>query len=287
VIRTREPRHVKASFNNDDFWLQFNDYLLKSVNSDTAKYRLSCAKKYSHVLLEENAIDLLQLPNDKRIHVMKSLSNLAKFLGYYDKWRMIINRYQLKWSNENGINTFNKILNNKNDYSSMLNWLKQAYQTLPERYGNALLFNSLTGLRPTEACESIKIMESDIDEYLNKDTMVLEHFRFPDIFIRRTKNAYISIVSEKILDIAKQANKITYTSVKLAIKRREVEMHMNYCRKIFATYLRSKGIEQEVIDLLQGRIPKNIFVRHYYKPDIGIFNRIREMLNELYTVIMR
>ena len=64
-------------------------------------------------------------------------------------------------------------------------------------------------------------------------------------------------------------------------------MHMNYCRKIFATYLRSKGIEQEIIDLLQGRIPKNIFVRHYSKPDIGNFNRIREMLNELYTVIMQ
>ena len=64
-------------------------------------------------------------------------------------------------------------------------------------------------------------------------------------------------------------------------------MHMNYCRKIFATYLRSKGIEQEVIDLLQGRIPKNIFVRHYYKPDVRSFNRIREILNELYTVIIQ
>jgi hypothetical protein len=113
----------------------------------------------------------------------------------------------------------------------MLNWLKQAYKTLPERYGNALLFNSLTGLRPTEACESIKIIEFYADEYLNKYTMVLEHFRFPDTFTRRTKNAYISIVSETILDIAKQANKITYTSVKLAIKRRGVEMHMNYCEK--------------------------------------------------------
>ncbi|HET9805464.1 MAG TPA: integrase, partial [Nitrososphaeraceae archaeon] len=257
------------------------------VSNDTAKYRLSCAKKYSHILLEENATDLLHLSNDKRIHVMKSLSNLGKFLGCYNKWKLIIDRYQLKWSNENGVDTFNKILNGKYDYSSMLDWLKQAYQALPERYGNALLFNSLTGLRPSEACESIKIIESDVDKYLNKDTMFLEHFRFPDIFIRRTKNAYISIVSEKILDIAKQANKITYTSVKLTLKRRGVEMHMNYCRKIFATYLRSKGIEQEIIDLLQGRIPKNIFVRHYYKPDVRSFNRIREILNELYTVIIQ
>ena len=45
----------------------------------------------------------------------------------------------------------------------MLNWLKQAYKILLERYGNALIFNSLTRLRPTEACESIKIIESEAE----------------------------------------------------------------------------------------------------------------------------
>lgn len=63
-------------------------------------------------------------------------------------------------------------------------------------------------------------------------------------------------------------------------------MQMNYCGKIFATYLRTKGIEQEIIDLLQGRIPKNIFVKHYYKPDYESFNRIREILNELYEILV-
>ena len=80
----------------------------------------------------------------------------------------------------------------------MLDWLKQAYNSLPEGYGSVLLFNTLTGLRPTEACESIRIIESNVDEYLNKDNIVLEHFRYPKLFIRRTKNAYISIVSEAL-----------------------------------------------------------------------------------------
>jgi intergrase/recombinase len=43
--------------------------------------------------------------------------------------------------------------------------------------------------------------------------------------------------------------KITYTSMKLAIQRRGMEMHM---RKMFVTYLRNNGVEQEIIDLLQG-----------------------------------
>jgi len=287
VIRTRDPRHVKASkVNDDDFWIEFNNYLLKSVSIDTARYRLSCAKKYSHVLLEENATDLLNLSNEKRIHVMKSLSNLAKFLGIYDKWKSTINRYQLKWSNENGVDTFHKILNDKNDYNTMLEWVKQTYQNLPTRYGNLLLFNTLTGLRPAEACESIKMIGYGSEEYFNRYRMILEHFRFPEVFIRKTKNAYISIVTDKILSVAKEVKEISYPSVKLAIKRRGMEMHLNYCRKIFATYLRNHGIEQEVIDLLQGRIPKSIFVRHYYKPDYESFKKIRELLNELYSIII-
>ena len=53
--------------------------------------------------------------------------------------------------------------------------------------------------------------------------MVLEHFRYPELLIRRTKNVYISIASEKVMDIAKQDNKITYTSIKLATQRSGME----------------------------------------------------------------
>jgi intergrase/recombinase len=44
-------------------------------------------------------------------------------------------------------------------------------------------------------------------------------------------------------------------------------MNMAYCRKIFATYLRTHSIEQDVIDLLQGRAPKSVFARHYFRPN--------------------
>ncbi|HEX6293560.1 MAG TPA: integrase [Nitrososphaeraceae archaeon] len=69
------------------------------------------------------------------------------------------------------------------------------------------------------------------------------------------------------------------------LKRKGIEMHMNYCHKIFATYLRNNGIEQEIIDLLQGRIPKSVFVRHYYRPDLQRFEKIRELLDKLYEQI--
>ena len=62
-------------------------------------------------------------------------------------------------------------------------------------------------------------------------------------------------------------------------------MNMNYCRKIFATFMRSNGIEQEIIDLLQGRIPKSVFVRNYYRPDLERFDKVRELLYKLYNKI--
>jgi intergrase/recombinase len=60
-------------------------------------------------------------------------------------------------------------------------------------------------------------------------------------------------------------------------------MIMYYCRKVFAIYLRNKGIEPEIIDLLQGRISSSVYVSHYYRPDINeiITKKIRPVLDEL------
>ncbi len=60
-------------------------------------------------------------------------------------------------------------------------------------------------------------------------------------------------------------------------------MNMYYCRKVFATYLRNKGIEPEIIDLLQGRISSSVFVNHYYRPDISeiITEKIKPVLDSL------
>lgn len=72
------------------------------------------------------------------------------------------------------------------------------------------------------------------------------------------------------------------------MKDSEIPMHLYYCRKVFATYLRNKGIEPEIIDLLQGRISSSVFVNHYYRPDINeiITKRIRPVLDELMNYLL-
>jgi Archaeal phage integrase len=253
---------------DDSFWTNYKEYLVRNFNRHTAKCRLIYARGYSYVLNELNASSILSLTGEKRIHIMKALATLSKYLGYYDEWKNIIQRYQLKWSNENTVETFNNVMMiDEQNYSSMIEWLKNCYSKLRSSYGNILLFNTLTGLRPDEACKAIEIIQTEEDNYVRKDLMILEHYKFPDIFIRRTKKAYISILTDSILDLVKQSANCGYNALRLAVKRKKLDMNMAYCRKIFATYLRTHGVEQEIIDLLQGRAPKSVFARHYFKPN--------------------
>ena len=263
-------------------WSDFRKYLERVNGKKTVPIRLAHAKKYAHVLTTGNAQELLSLPDTTRQNVMKSLVLLAKYQGCYGRWKEIKEAYQLKWSNEDGLQAFNEIFNGKNNYSTMLAWLKDVCSKIPESYANILIFDSMTGLRPDEACQSIHLIHTDGDKYLNKERMVLEHFNYKEIFIRRTKKAYISLVTPEVLSVAKNADDCGYNALRLVIKRRDLDMNMGYCRKIFSTYLRMNGIESELIDLLQGRIPKTVFARHYFRPDFDKdMKRIRKSLERL------
>jgi hypothetical protein len=172
---------------NEEFWTEFEEYLLKNHNKQTTKDRIFYSKKYCNILTSEaNTQELLLLSDQKRMHVMKALATLSKYLGCYDKWKDIKERYQLKWCNEDSLETFSMFINGEQNYTAMIEWLKNCYSKLRSSYGNILLFNTLTGLRPDEACKSIILIQKEEDNYVRKDLMILEHYKFPEIFIRRT-----------------------------------------------------------------------------------------------------
>ena len=101
-----------------------------------------------------------------------------------------------------------------------------------------------------------------------------------------SKNAYVSVINNDILQIASGSEPITsYNQIRKRFGDYFVSMNMYYCRKVFATFLRNEGIESELVDLLQGRIPNSVFVRHYYRPDSSTFDEIREKLAKLHDLI--
>jgi intergrase/recombinase len=164
----------------------------------------------------------------------------------------------------------------------MLQYLKDIKGALPRRCYNVFAYATLTGLRPAEAFNSIRLIQSNSNGYYNEEKGILEHFKFKEIFLRRTKKAYISIVTPEILDYARNAEG-SYNAIQKSLRRRNKETNMQYCRDIFATYLRDKGIPREIIDILQGRAPTTIFAKHYYRPDFDSYaEKIRALLPSIF-----
>jgi len=264
---------------------EFRHYLIAQRRRNVKQVVL-CARRYGHILQTNDASELLLISGTMRHHAMEGLTALAKFQGRYDQWKQIKERYQLKWSDKDGLEVFMSIIDAKKDYSSMIKWLQDVCQKIPIGYANILIYATLVGLRPTEACQSISLIHTDLGIYLNKDLMVLEHLRYPDIFIRNSKKAFVSIVNEDIISYAKNANNCGYNALRNFLKRHKLDMQMSYCRKIFGRYLRMQAIESETIDLLQGRIPKSVFARHYFRPDFDEqCRKIRPKLTALCRVI--
>ncbi|WP_458746031.1 integrase [Candidatus Nitrosocosmicus sp. T] len=273
-------------------WKGYKEYLTNLNKSNREiQNKISYGKTYFYILETGNAQDLMKVSNGSRVHAMRALSTLSKYTGCYDEWIKIIKKYQLKWKNENynSLNTFKNIfgIENGTDQSilQMMNWIRSSILELPIEVGKIILFNTLTGLRPEEAQKAIYLIKTKGDEYVNKDKGLLLHYQYPNIFFRTTKKCYISIINKSILDLVKsiELRNSYHYAIRSAFDKRNKKINMYYCRKVFATYLRNKGIEPEIIDLLQGRISSSVFVNHYYRPDINeiITKRIRPVLDEL------
>ncbi|AIF84576.1 hypothetical protein NTE_02528 [Candidatus Nitrososphaera evergladensis SR1] len=263
-------------------WNGFRQYLNNIQNPKVANDTLRYARQHYRILWGEGMEELLQLSQGKQRHVMKAMSSLSKYLGCYNHWKEIREGYQLKWSQQDSLELFHNIIDNEHNYSAMIEWLKEACAKSPKSYADILIYATLTGLRAQEVIDSIRLIKTTPENYLKKDSMILEHYRYPNLFIRRTKKAYVSIVSEDILQLAKTAGNHSYMAIRMALEERGMATNMKYCRKIFSTYLRMNGIESELIDLLQGRIPKTVFARHYFRPDFEKdMVRIRNVLEKL------
>jgi intergrase/recombinase len=62
-------------------------------------------------------------------------------------------------------------------------------------------------------------------------------------------------------------------------------MDMRFCRKLSASWLHHCNIPIEIIDALQGRVPKSIFVKHYLVPQAtfksDVLNTVSEFAKKL------
>ena len=98
-----------------------------------------------------------------------------------------------------------------------------------------LKFTLITGLRKTEsiiAFNRIQMLaeEGKLDTYYNEDLQMLSHFSQLDkngkpMFLRITKNAFISFVPKQIVFETSESSKVFYTTVREHLEKNKLIAH--------------------------------------------------------------
>jgi intergrase/recombinase len=154
-----------------------------------------------------------------------------------------------------------------------MNWYNTTIPVLRpnERILSKFLLHS--GLRMNEAINSFnKIIElareNRINEYYDEGLNCLCHFKYPKQFIRRTKNCFITFITPEFLSEIANSETVTYASIRKRLERNNIKMRFNELRDYFGTYLLQHGMLEQEVNLCQGRIPVDIFIRHYWSPKL-------------------
>jgi len=219
----------------------------------------------------ENPQKLNEIPASNRSNILKTMVNLSKFLGTYETYKGKLKQHGIKWLNsDDSFNSFLRIINN--NHSNLGEWYKVAQNILHDNEKLYLRFALLSGIRKGEAITSFNLIinlsqQNKLSEYYNAEHGILEHFKYGDLFLRQTKKVYISIVAKDLINEICNSQPVSYSAIRKRLTRNKQTLRIKELRSYFATYLRKKGIISEYIDLIQGRIPRSVFARHYLKVD--------------------
>jgi len=238
-------------------------------NKKTAWGRLKYAKDFHDCLLSYNYDRLLEVSDDKRCHVLRALSCLAKFLGVYEEFRKSIKNYGLKWRGKSADDIIIGRLIKVNKPDEVFDWVKE----VKRRNSDLCTFMDLlatTGLRFGEAVESYNLiaqlaMEGRLSEYFDERRGVLEHFKFKNHFLKCSKKAFISFVSKELVQAVTEETCLNYAFIQTRVKRRIRRLRFSDVREAFATFM-TKYLTQPEIDFLQGRVSTSVFMRNYFNP---------------------
>ncbi|MEM4142594.1 MAG: integrase, partial [Candidatus Bathyarchaeia archaeon] len=149
----------------------------------------------------------------------------------------------------------------------------------------------VSGLRFIEACNSFNLiirlkLDNKLDTYFKADKSALEHFKFKEIFIRKSKKAFVSFVPQDlVLAIAKKGTALTSAdAVQKLVQKRGLPLRFADIREAHGT-LMTKYLKESEINFLHGRVSSSVFMQHYFNPSLigdlkeRVFKGIAEILS--------
>ena len=244
-------------------WSEYKRYVSNKYGPQYASMQYNYARKYIELLTNPSKIETLS--TSLKANVLKALVCLSKYLGIYLDFKDKLKQHGIKWSTTNSFDSFLRIFNN--NHSDLLPWLKEASNILKNNESLYLRFMLLSGIRKSEGVQAlnkiIKLHKQNIlNEYYNDDLSVLEHFRYKQ-FLRHSKNVYITIIPKSfIMEIANN-EPVSYVALHKRLRKRGIRTRIKELRQYYGSFMVRHELIREEVDLLQGRVPKSIFVRHY------------------------
>jgi hypothetical protein len=266
----RIEHHPPKPSNNIDpniNWLEYRSFLLSKFSRSYALQVYNNGLRHYDCL--DNPQNISILPISIRSNILKAMVNLAKYLGCYEEFKVRLRNHGVKWVNQDdSFNSFLRIVNN--NHSNLGEWYGTAQDILRDNEKLWSKFTLLTGLRKQESINSFNLIvelseQNRLSEYYNSELEILEHFKYADLFLRATKKVYISIASRELISEIVHSQPMSYSAIRKRLTRNNQHLRFKELRSYYATYLRKHGVLAEYIDLLQGRIPKSVFARHYLK----------------------
>jgi intergrase/recombinase len=107
--------------------------------------------------------------------------------------------------------------------------------------------------------------EDKLKEYYDGDREVLEHFRFKETFLRRTKKAFISFVPKELVQRIASNKLLNPYTIQTKVKRKTGQLRFGDIREIHGTLL-TRFLNEVEINFLHGRVSSSVFMRNYFNP---------------------
>jgi intergrase/recombinase len=272
-------------------WEDFEVWVSKDHRPAVARDIVSYAKRFSHCLLKRDLSEVRDLRETLRPNVVKALSSLAKYLGIHEQFKKLVKDYGLTWKGKATDDLVIERLVRTKDPDEVFTWVKEVKRVRPD-IKEFMDFISVSGLRLNEAVQSFNLIvrlsrEGKLNKYYNEQTETLEHFRFKEVFIRKSKKAFISFIPKQLIEKVKMSEPLTSKhSVQQFVKKQGLKIRFADIREAHNTLL-TKYLNQSEIDFIAGRVSSNIFMSNYYNPKMvsDLKDRIFKAIAEIETKI--
>jgi hypothetical protein len=268
-------------------WDGFRRWLFSRFSHAHAVDVFMYARKYAHLLFSWRLAEVEGLPAKR--HILMALSNLAKFLNLYRRFKMALEDAGVSWSSGSLSNNFLAVLGGEDVNAGFDYYRRIMTAGVDEDLKRLVRFLLLSGLRPCEGYLAVRFLNERREGYLDEGRMLLCHWKFPE-FQRNGKRCFLTVLTRSMkADLTRPWTIWTWNHKKVRRRLLKVGLpqRLYLFRKCWATYMRLHGCEAEIVNLFQGRAPKTVFEQSYFRPllDDAIL-KVRKVLEQMEAEVL-